>query len=559
MKRCFLLFLFPILISNIYSQYLEPVKIPILLSGGFGELRNNHFHSGIDIKTEGKVDLPVYAVENGFVSRINVSPSGYGLALYIDHPDGRTSVYAHLNSFSSQISEYVKNKQYEQETYRIELYPDSSDFPVKKGEQIALSGNSGSSGGPHLHFEFRDTETQAPIDPLPFYKEKIKDTRAPEIRAIAVYPFRGNGIVNNSFSPLRININRDKNGKYLPVDQEIEAWGTIAFGIKAYDRMNGVNNIYGVKSIKLMVDSVEIFRYDMGSFLFSETRMLNSFIDFTEWKNNKSIFMKSYLDPGNKLPFFVTENDGYFSVNEERDYQVLYELEDECANKSSFSFTIKGKEQPVGEKNTCKNLMRRGRDNEYADDYFSIYIPKENLYANICFDMQRTESADFYSDKYQINKSFVPLHDFVDIAIKIHNDTLENKNQYGLVKITEKRNIWVGGKYENGFLKAQIRELGDEYAVDTDNKAPVITALAPENWTKTGLVKIKLTDDKSGLKSFRGTIDGKFVLFEHDMKSSTYTYKIDTKRIEKGRKHELKFSAEDYCGNRSEIKKTFTY
>ncbi|MDR0371493.1 MAG: M23 family metallopeptidase [Prevotellaceae bacterium] len=558
MKRNSLILLFTVCL-NAYSQYADPVKIPLLLSSGFGELRNNHFHSGIDIKTQGTVNIPIYTVEEGYVSRINVSPIGYGLALYVAHPDGRTSVYAHLNSFSPRIDQYVKGRQYEQETYRIELYPDSTELPVKRGEQIALSGNTGSSGGPHLHFELRDTETQAPIDPLPFYKEKIKDSRPPEIRAIAVYPFRGSGAVNNGFIPVRMAVRTGKDGKYLPPSQRVEAWGTITFGLKAYDRMSDVGHIYGVKTIRLNVDGNEIFRFDMGSFLLSETRMLNSFIDFSEWRRHRSMFMKLYRDPGNKLPFFITENDGYFTIDEERDYPVLYELEDEYGNRSSFSFVVTGKKQAIGEKNACANRMYWGGDNDYTHNGFSIVIPQGNLYANICFELSETKSTGYYSDRYRVNNSLIPLHDAAEISIKIHTDVLEDKNRYGIVKIGAQYDTWIGGRYENGVIKARIRELGDEYAVGADSRAPVITAVSPENWARNGVIRIKLTDDKSGIESFKGTVDGDFVLFVHDTKSTVYSYKIDPTHTAKGKRHELKFTAVDACGNKSELVRSFTY
>ncbi|MFR9165304.1 MAG: M23 family metallopeptidase [Dysgonomonas sp.] len=263
--------------TNIYSQYDSPLKIPVYLSANFGELRNNHFHSGIDIKTQGVINKPVYSVADGYISRISVSPSGYGLALYITHPEtGQTSVYGHLESFIPSVEKYVKSKQYEQESFRVNLSPEKNEFPVKRGQLIAYSGNTGSSGGPHVHFEIRDTETEHPLDPLVYYTDIIKDNVPPDLRGIAVYPIAEKGVVNNSSTPLRQNVTKAKNGNYLPLKTDISAWGTIGIGVKAYDKMSATSNIYGVKIVRLYVDDNKVFESDINRYSFDETRALNS-------------------------------------------------------------------------------------------------------------------------------------------------------------------------------------------------------------------------------------------------------------------------------------------
>src|SRR5690554_7328050 len=235
----------PLLILTIYlsstlltytQTYIYPVTVPPALSGGFGELRSNHFHSGIDFKTQQVVNKPIVSIEDGYVSRISVSPGGYGLALYVTHPStGHTSVYAHLNSFSKAIADWVKEKQYEQERFNVNLYPGEGTLPVKRGEQIALSGNTGSSGGPHLHFEIRDTRSEHPLDALE-YLSPISDTQKPDLRGIAFYPTSGKGVINGSNNPTRLNISKDSNGNPLGLGRTINAWGRIGVGVKAYDR-----------------------------------------------------------------------------------------------------------------------------------------------------------------------------------------------------------------------------------------------------------------------------------------------------------------------------------
>ena len=396
-----------------FAQYAEPLNIPPALSAGFGELRNNHFHSGIDFKTQQVVNKPVFAVADGYISRISVSPGGYGLALYIDHPEqGHTTVYGHLNSFSKQIAEYVENKQYENESYRVNLNLEPHEIPVVKGQQIALSGNTGSSGGPHLHFEVRDRETQGPLDPLQYVAQNIRDTQSPDLSGIAFYPIPSQGVVNGISTPTRLNIGKSKAGNPLPLQKKITAWGKIGVGVKAYDKMNGQNNIYGVKHIRLFVDDSLRFSSTINEYLFEETRIMNSFVDFEDWRNNKSFFMKSYIEPGNKLRIYNGDHDGYININEERAYPMRYELEDHHGNITTFSFTVDGKLQTIGNNPICENLMAWQGNNRYADYDFMLSIPKGNLYTDFCF--QHTSTMDvsnkYYSDIHEVNNKPIPLH-----------------------------------------------------------------------------------------------------------------------------------------------------
>ena len=539
-----------------FAQYAEPLNIPPALSAGFGELRNNHFHSGIDFKTQQVVNKPVFAVADGYISRISVSPGGYGLALYIDHPEqGHTTVYGHLNSFSKQIAKYVENKQYENESYRVNLNLEPHEIPVVKGQQIALSGNTGSSGGPHLHFEVRDRETQGPLDPLQYVAQNIRDTQSPDLSGIAFYPIPSQGVVNGISTPTRLNIGKSKAGNPLPLQKKITAWGKIGVGVKAYDKMNGQNNIYGVKHIRLFVDDSLRFSSTINEYLFEETRIMNSFVDFEDWRNNKSFFMKSYIEPGNKLRIYNGDHDGYININEERAYPMRYELEDHHGNITTFSFTVDGKLQTIGNNPICENLMAWQGNNRYADYDFMLSIPKGNLYTDFCF--QHTSTIDvsnkYYSDIHEVNNKPNPLHKDGKMWLKIKNDTLPQRDKYGVVKINKgnSRDNWMGGTYKNGGLELSISELGDRFAISMDSIAPKIEALSPQTWKQNGRIRIKLTDDKSGIRTFRGTIDGEFVLFEHDSKSSIYTYTFNRERLGELPIKSFRFVATDGVGNES--------
>lgn len=554
--------LFTVFSTTAYSQqYTNPVNIPSALSGNFGELRNNHFHSGIDYKTQQVINKPIIAIADGYVSRINVSPGGYGLALYIDHPEtGHTSVYGHLNSFSKSIADYVKEQQYERESYSVTLYPGQGILPVKKGEQIALSGNTGSSGGPHLHFEIRDTKSQDPLDPLQFLGRNVSDTQRPDIRGVAFYPVEGKGMVNGSSNPLRLNVSKNKSGVPLALSQPINAWGRIGIAVKAYDRMNGQTNIYGVKHVRLFVDEKQVFSSSIERFPFSKTRMLNSFIDFEDWRRRRSFFMKSFVEPGNTLKLYNTTNAGYIDINEERNYRMRYELEDHNGNTLTYSFVVRGQQQPVAQAGKCDNFMPWGMHNSFVDFDFMLDIPSGNLYDSFCYFHRKIRSTVYYSDMHQVNESPIPLHDNATMWIKLNADTLENRRQYGIVEVNESgSDSWIGGTYKRGGIETSIRELGRRYAVDIDTVPPKITPVNVEKWVTSRRIQIRLTDNKSGVANFKGTINGKFVLFSHDMKSSLYTYVFDDSRLEKGKTQELVFTAVDGAGNSSEYRYSFEY
>lgn len=529
--------------------YRSPLDIPTVLSANFGELRPNHFHSGIDFKTQGVINKPVYSIADGYISRISVSSYGYGLALYITHPSiGQESVYGHLNKFIPTVADYVREKQYQQKKYRIDIRLDESVFPVRKGDLIAYSGNTGSSGGPHVHFEIRDKESQKALDVIPYYKNDIKDTKPPLTRGIAIYPLEGEGVLNGSSSTFRQNIQKKKNGDYLPIGKKLYAWGRIGFGIYANDYMDNTSNIYGIKFVKLFCDDEEIFSFNIESVDFKTTKMINSLIDYDYWCRKKIFYIKSFADKGNKLDVFNLKNDGLVNISEERVYKLRYDLEDVHGNKSSYSFDVIGQKQDVPVHRSCALFMTWNRNNYYLNSDFSLIVPAHSLYDNLCFTLNKGFANGYYSKSYQVNDRYVPLDKNAYMKLKLTSDTLENKGQYGIVTLDGKKPVWIGGEYLDGFVKVEINKLGNTYAVAADTIAPVITAIQPEKWVARKVIQIKATDDLSGIATYNGTIDGKFALFEYDMKSPIYTYRFDAERLNRG-KYKLEFKVKDAAGN----------
>ena len=539
------------------EQLRNPFNFPIVLSGNFGELRPNHFHSGIDFKTQGVEGKPVHTVNDGHISRIGVSPWGYGNVLYISHPDGTTTVYAHLQKFAPNIEEYVRMKQYENESFTINLNLTVEMFPVKRGDVIGLGGNSGNSGGPHLHFEVRDTKTEEVIDPLIYYRDRVEDTTPPRIHSVMIYPVEGEGIVNGSNKARELKLITANNGRQT-ISGKIEAWGEVALGIKTFDAMNGTSNIYGVKEVVLKKDSVDIFRSDIERFSFGETRYLNSYIDYAEWRNNNSQVIKAFTENGNRLNFVESRDRGIFNIDEERTYHLSFHLKDFHGNTRQLSVWIDGKKQDVPAIDTTGVIFFRWiSDNRFGARGVRLSIPRGNLYSDLYMRYSVREDSTALSAIHTLHDEPVPLHENAQLSLHLQHDTLENKAQYGIIQRHRGRRTWIGGTYNNRWINANIRELGS-YTIAADLKPPLITPINPATWVKNRKIVFRLSDDLSGVSSYRGEIDGQYVLFEYDGKKGLISYTFDPERLTRG-KHELLLTVTDTCGNQSEYTHTFTW
>ena len=538
------------------QQLRKPMDIPVLLSGNFGELRSNHFHSGIDFKTQGVEGKPIHSVQDGYVSRISVSPWGYGNGLYITHPDGTTTVYGHLQKFSQKITAYLKEKQYEQESFNVNLSLTPDELPVKEGELVALSGNTGSSGGPHLHFEVRNTETEEPMDPIEYYKDLIKDTQAPKIQGIMVYSMPGKGVVNGSRRKLELKPVTAKNGKQT-LNGKIEAWGEIGLAVKGYDYMDNTSNIYGIKDITLTADSQVIFHSNLDRFAFDESRYLNSFTDFEEWKEHRSFYIKSFVDPGNRLRFIESLNRGILTIDEPRTYHLTYQLADAFGNTTQLSIQIEGKEQPIPEVDTENTeLFHWWSDNRFGAKGIRLTIPKGNLYDDLYFRYSVKEDSTALGATHILHNKPVAFHKSAKLSLRLQTDTLENKQQYGIVRLQNGRRSWTGGVYRNGWVDADIKETGS-YTLGQDLVPPTITPLNPATWVSKQSIALRLSDNLSGVQTYRGEIDGQYVLFEMNSKS-VITYHFDKERLARG-KHTLKLVVTDACGNQTSYTYPFTW
>lgn len=536
--------------SNGLPELAKPVDIPIMLSGNFGELRSNHFHSGIDIKTQGRTGLPIYSAYDGYVSRIVVSPWGFGRAIYVTHPAiGLTTVYGHLQLFSPKIDEPVRKKQYEQETFSIDLEFEPGEIPVAKGEKIALSGNSGSSGGPHLHMDVRDTKTGETMDPLPYYKKYIQDNVAPEVRSIALYPEPGEGSVDNSSVP-EVKLPAQFNTPFT-------AWGKVIPAIKAYDRMSNTSNIYGVKHLTLTVDGDTVYSRTIDRYDFADTRAINTLVDYSGVINSNSWMMWTKIPAANPLhDMLQAQDNGVIDINQERDYNCEWILTDEHGNTAKRKFVIQGKRMPIAEQNLQGDILYYDGRNSITKDDVTVTFPPHTFYDNIDLSVSQTPSSAYLSPIFNIGSATAPISGEYIIETRIA--PVKNPEKLVFVRINGNRKTRVDARYKDGTITATPSALG-KFAVTIDTVAPVITPEKPVKWGVQGRVSMIIRDNLSGIASYKGLIDGKFALFELDGKTGRLSFTMDPSRFSRGKQHTVEVTVTDNCNNSSVYKGSFKW
>ena len=551
MSRLFNLFLILVFsINTAWAQapkkfdFVSPLNIPLILSGTFGELRSNHFHTGLDIKTKGRIGFDVKAIGDGYISRINVSPYGYGKAIYITHPNGYTSVYAHLNNFSPEIEKLIKTEQYKKKRYSISVYPKKDEIKVLKNQVIAKSGNTGGSAGPHLHFEIRDTKTQRPQNPFNF-GYKVKDNKKPTIRTAFVYSFD-----NNREDILSLEKIRKNNS----IDTISVPSGWVGLGVDSYDRLDNARNKNGVYSVKLFVDNTIYFEYKMDELNFNEQRYINSFIDYAYYKDNKRRIQKLFLDPGNKLNLYDSiVNNGYLKIERNKYYPIKILVEDYKGNKTIDSFLLKGEETKRITSNKSKIIFDYSKDNLFETNNFRIKIPKGALYKNANFYYSYSDSI------YHVGDSNIPLQKSCSIDLKISNKNDSLANKMIIVSISDRGySIYSGGKIKDGYISTKTRNFG-KYKISYDTISPTITPIniRKGKWmSKDKYLTVKIKDDISGIKSYKGEIDGRWIRMAYNAKKGTLKYNFKDLKL-KGEKHTFTIVVKDNVNNTTEYKVLF--
>ena len=545
------------------NYFRSPLDIPLFLSGNFGELRSNHFHAGLDIKTQGVEGQKIYAVADGYVSRIKVSPYGYGNALYITHPNGYTSVYGHLKKYNDRITKYIKENQYKKESFSIQLFPPPFMFQVKKGEIVAYSGNSGGSGGPHLHFEIRDTKSEHPINPL-FFGFDIKDNVKPDIYALNIFPLNDTSFVNGTNSQLRLKAT-GSNGIYkLYPNKTILLQGEFGFGIETVDRMNGTGNKYGLHNIKLIKNNELVFEQQIDEFAFHEGRYINSHIDYFTYAKNRRRVQKSFLQPGNKLRIYKkVKEKGIQKISGNADYD--YQVSDLNGNISTLSFKVEAfdfKKQNLDQqlKNKAVKYFRYKERNSFVQDNLLVDLPANVLYEDIYFEYREEEAMNgAISPTYWIHNPYTPLHKHITVSIKMPPLDAKIKDKAYIFSTTDGKGKYAeGGNWNGNNISVKTRSFGG-YGVALDTVAPVIKPInifdganMRGKWSITAVIK----DYQSGIDSYRATVDDKWVLMQYDAKNNKLSYYFD-EHVGSG-KHVFELVVKDEVGNRKVYKANFT-
>jgi murein DD-endopeptidase MepM/ murein hydrolase activator NlpD len=540
------------------DYFRSPVDFPISLSGTFAELRNNHFHSGIDIRTQGVEGKNVYACADGYVSRIKISPFGFGKALYISHPNGFTTVYAHLQKLNPVIEAWVKSEQYRLEKFDVDLFPPKELLKVKKGEIICYSGNSGSSEGPHLHFEIRDTKTEMIIDPQ-LFGLPIKDLIRPVISSVKIVPEGSGAKINGKYSPLTPELAGWGPVYKLKDPVTIKVAGSFSLGIQVHDLLDGSSNKNGICRYSVYIDSMLMFDWQAARFSFSETRYINSFIDYAQYIKYGQRYIMTRIAPNNKLSMYKNSiNRGVFATIPDSVQKVKVVVSDAAGNESILQFKVKGEKADIPKTNEINKspVFTYAKTNTFSEKGFELVVPGKSLYEDMAFTYAVSKATlTTCSRVYQIHNPETPLHDYIELTIAVDSVYQKLGRKLVIARLKPgKAPSSIGGKYENSNLKASIREFG-QYAVMADSTAPVIK---PVNISEGKSVadqqsfRITITDNFSGIMSYNAYLNGKWILMDYDAKNRMLEYKRDDRLI-KG-KNEFLLKVEDYCGNSTTYK-----
>lgn len=540
--------------ENVSKDYFaSPLDIPLILSGSFGELRNNHFHSGLDIKTQQKEGFPVFAPADGYVNRINVQHYGYGKALYILHPNGYSTVYAHLQKFAGNIEAYMKKNQYKRETYELELFPEADVLPVKKGELIGFTGNSGSSGGPHLHYEIRDSASR-PINPLLFGIE-IPDTKKPMVYSILAYPVGDSAQVNASRNPVKLRLIPQKDGNFK--SENITAFGKIGFGIATDDQFNNAANKNGVYQIKSTFNGAEKFKVSFEKFSFAETRYLNRFIDYPYFKANRNKVQKLFREPNNPLSIIKNEDtNGYVEIGEGLSSVYTIEVLDFKGNSRTITIPIEGKKIDILEikiPDPTNDYIYANQATSLTKGKYGIYIPANALYDDTYLNIE-TEG-----DILTLHQDVIPIHQNITITVNVSDYLHLDREKLFIAKLNYKNSPSYTSTTRSGDkLSTKIRNFG-RYTIASDVKPPVVkpVGFTDGKWMSDfTALQVRISDDLSGISSYKATVNEKFILMEYEPKTNLLTHDFNDGIIT-DTENKLKIIVVDNVGNSTTFETTF--
>jgi hypothetical protein len=569
-------FTLPSLAQKILPQnyFISPLDTMLQVTGTFGELRLNHFHSGVDFRTHEREGLPVHASADGKIVRIKVSPVGFGRALYIDHPNGYTTVYGHLQKFSPELESYIRKEQYKQQSFDVDVFP-SSIISVKQGDVIAFSGNSGSSYGPHLHFEIRDTKTERPINPL-FFGFPVRDTLSPFINFFIAYPIGKSSIVEDTTAPSRFAVAKDSSGIYhLKSNDTLRITGKAAFGLQSFDYIYNRRDQNGYYSLSVYDNSSLIFRFAADSFAFDESRYINACLDYKSYYVKGNRVLQTYRLPNNKFSLYNRDSgQGVIDFTNGKLHQIDMIVADVSGNEARLEVFAKGYIPSVSpviidtsntEYDTIANFTYK-RLNTFKTPEITVEIPGDALYDTLAFGYSISPRIKkTYSALHLIHNPLTPLQQRITISIKADSLPERLRDKALLVRIADGKRNPSGGTWKNGYVTGKTWYFG-YYTIGVDTIPPTIKPVTPpyrsrsrkhhKPQPKRTKLNFIINDNFSGIDSYKATINGKWALMEYDAKNDLLTYNYDD--LLKPGKNSFRLSVTDEKGNKASYFKTIT-
>ena len=543
--------------------FSPPLDIPLSLAGNFMELRSGHFHSGLDMRTEGREGLDVKAAEDGWVSRVKVSPWGYGKALYIEHPNGYTTVYGHLRNYAGAIAEAVLDRQYKAREFEVDLTFEKGELPVTKGQVVAQSGNTGGSSAPHLHFEVRRTSDQHALDPELFGMD-VPDSVAPTFIGLRIdpldsltrvqpYPGKARG-----YAAAGSGSTWSLKGAAVP-----SALGTIGLSVNVTDRYSNSWSTCGIRSLKVSVDGRAIYSAELDEIDFGLQRYADAYMDYALFKGNDMYYNRCYKLPNNKLAIYGNEAaQGRITVKPGQELKVLVEATDANGNRSELRFTLRGATPAQAE--DWNNTLTKGqyfhydRENILTTPDARFNLPPNSLYADERIECRTVPLPGNFAPITRLHDPLTPLNLAGQLTLKADASKANgHTDKLLLVKLDDKgKPSPIGGTYADGQVSCKVKGFGD-YTVMIDTLPPKVVAVdIKPNMTGRDSLKVQVTDDLSGVDQWVGKLDGEWILFEYDPKRKMITHRFD-KYSSKPGKHDLVVEVRDERGNTSTLRTSF--
>jgi hypothetical protein len=540
--------------SRSYPQtdFIYPLEIAPSTAGTFGELRPNHFHAGLDFRSNQRTGYPVHAAMYGYVSRIKVQLGGFGNAVYLTHPNGYTTVYGHLERFAPELLKALRYQQSKSESFDADFKLQPFQIPVYKGQVIAWSGNTGASGGPHLHFEVRDSATEETINPQ-LFNLAVTDHVKPSLFGMCVYHLNGAPFSEKTFREMHSLVGADGN-YHLAGNPTLQLSGSIGFGIMATDMNSTSANRNGVYSVQLNMDGKTVFTYAVERFAFDQTHAINALVDYPQQVLTHRFIQKSFVLPGSNITLYPQSiNRGVIDFRDTAMHEIQYVVKDVAGNTSTLTFNVQAsipKDHPVFR--PAGYLMHYNQVNEFTSDNLKLVIPAGNLYDDLDFQFSKQPThAGMYSPIYRLHNKLTPIHDGFQVWIKPDQELGAYADKAMIIASNGGTD---GNIYENGYVKATAHAFGDFY-IKLDTTPPVITPVNIRNGINlhaAKVISVRMSDNLSGIKTWKGRIDGKWVLMEWTYKNRVPKYTFDDS-IAPG-KHTFEFTATDFKNNTS----TFT-